>query len=229
MIPMLPTPYYEANGITIYHGDCAQILPFLDPVDLLLTDPPYGIGESSKKNATRARATAKWGNAKPSDYGEYDWDKAPIDYGLITACINKAKTAIIFGGNYYPLPPSSCWLIWDKENGACDFADGEMAWTNMPRAMRIKRHLWNGFCRVGNEDRYHPTQKPCAIMTWCIEQAGDNVETILDPFMGSGTTLVAAKNKGKRCIGIEREEAYCKAAVDRLAQSSLFQFAPNVC
>ena len=214
---MKPTPYYDQDGITIYHGDCAKILPFIDPVDLLLTDPPYGIGESSKKNASRGVL------ASPRDYGEYNWDQTTIDFDLLNGLISKAGISIIFGGNYYPLPPSSCWLIWDKENGANDFADGEMAWTNMRRAMRIKRHLWNGMIRVGHEARHHPTQKPLAVMTWCIEQAGDGIATILDPFMGSGTTLVAAKNQGKRCIGIEREESYCKIAVDRLGQQPLFQ------
>jgi site-specific DNA-methyltransferase (adenine-specific)/modification methylase len=218
---MKPTPFYEKDGITIYHGDCAKILPFLDPVDLLLTDPPYGIGESDKKNASRGKL------AKPRDYGVFNWDKAPISQWLIESCISKAKASIIFGGNYYLMPPSSCWLIWDKENSG-DFADGEMAWTNLDKALRIKRHQWNGFIRVGNEDRYHPTQKPAAVMTWAIQQAGE-VSTILDPFMGSGTTLVAARSQGKRCIGIERELKYCEIAVSRLAQNTLFQIEePNV-
>ena len=219
---MKPVPFYDQDGITIYHGDCAQVLPFLEPVDLLLTDPPYGIGESDKKNSIRGTSSAKWSRGRPRDYGAFDWDKSPIDQWLIDACVNMAKTSIIFGGNYYSMPPSSCWLVWDKENSG-DFSDGEMAWTNMNKAMRIKRHQWNGFIRVGNEARFHPTQKPVAVMSWCIANAGDEVKTVLDPFMGSGTTLIAARVNGKRALGSERELQYCQIAVDRLAQQTLFQ------
>ena len=97
---MKPTPYYDQDGITIYHGDCAQVLPFLDPVDLLLTDPPYGIGENNKKNASRGTSSKKWTRGRPRDYGEYSWDKSPIAQEVIDNCIKKAERAVIFGGNY---------------------------------------------------------------------------------------------------------------------------------
>lgn len=210
-------PYYQDDWCTIYHGDCREILPHLDKVDLVLTDPPYGIGEAAGKNKRRGNlAIAK-------DYGDLTWDDKPVAIDLIQAIIDKAIKAIIFGGNYYPLPPSSCWLIWDKENGTNDFADCELAWTNLQQAVRLRRHQWNGMLRKGQEQRNHPTQKPLDLMKWCIVQADkrEKCELILDPFMGSGTTLVAAKNLNRKSIGIELEEKYCEIAAKRLSQEVL--------
>lgn len=211
-------PYYhdERAGIQIFCGDAREVLPTLEKADLLLTDPPYGIGESNEKNATRINL------ARPRDYGSYDWDRAPISADLLAAVRARCKWQIIFGGNYYDLPPAQCWLVWDKQNGATDFADCELAWTNLKKAVRIKRHMWHGMIRKGNEERYHPTQKPLEVMGWALKQAPDTVQTILDPFMGSGTTLVAAKQLGRKCVGIELNEAYCAIAVQRLQQECLF-------
>jgi DNA modification methylase len=138
---------------------------------------------------------------------------------LRTAVVNKGRRVIWWGGNYYPMPASSCWLVWDKLNTG-NFADCELAWTNLTGAVRIKRHLWNGMIRKQNEARWHPTTKPRELMEWCIEKV-DPADTILDPFMGSGTTLVAAKQLGRKAIGIEIEEKYCEIAVDRLRQGVL--------
>lgn len=208
---------------TLYLGDCREILPTLGGIDAVITDPPYGINENSKKVASRGKL------ATPTDYGSFDWDKDPIDHGLLQDVIGAGKHAIVFGGNYYPMPAASCWLIWDKQNGSNDFADCELAWTNLPKAVRIFRHLWNGMIRAGEEkaqQRVHPTQKPVAVMSWCIEQAG-MPETILDPFMGSGTTGVAAVRLGRKFIGIEREPKYfdiaCKRIEDAQRQTSLFE------
>jgi DNA modification methylase len=109
----------------------------------------------------------------------------------------------MWGGNYYNLPPSSCWLVWDKENTG-DFADCELAWTNLPKAVRIFRHMWNGFLRASERDtrRVHPAQKPVVLMKWCIEQAG-SVRSIIDPFMGSSPVGVAAVQAGIEYVGIE--------------------------
>ena len=210
-------PYYDDGQITIYHGDCREILPTLGPVDLVLTDPPYGIGEAAGKNKSRSKLTIA------QDFGDDAWDDAPIAQDLMACVLAAGSTQIIFGGNYYDLPPTSCWLIWDKENGASDFADCEMAWTNMGKAARLLRWRWAGMLQgdmKAKEYRYHPTQKPVPVMRWCLEQAG-SVMTILDPFMGSGTTLRAAKDLGRKAIGIEIEERYCEAAVKRLAQEVL--------
>lgn len=212
---MAPRPYYDDGQITIYHGDCRDMLPMLEPVDLVLTDPPYGIGEAAGRNKSRSKlATAQ-------DFGVAVWDDAPIDKGLMSVVQAHARTVIIFGGNFYDLPPTSCWLIWDKDNGMSDFADCEMAWTNMSKAIRLIRWRWAGMLQENMKDkdyRWHPTQKPLAVMRWCIQQAPPDTVTILDPFMGSGTTLRAAKDLGRRAIGIEIDERYCEIAVKRLSQ-----------
>ena len=215
---MLPQPYYQDSAVTIYYGDSRQIMPFLGKFDLLLTDPPYGIGESNKKNLSRGKL------AKSRDYGDYQWDSQCVDGWLIELMRSICEKQIIFGGNFYPLPPASCWLIWDKENGENDFADCELAWTNLKKAMRIKRHQWNGMLRKEKEERYHPTQKPLDVIMWAIFHA-EPATTILDPFAGVGTTGRAAKDLGKKATLIEREERYCEVAAKRMAQE-VFDFDP---
>jgi DNA modification methylase len=210
---MKMTPYYDQEGITIYHGDCREILPQLPKVDVLLTDPPYGIGEAAGKNKSRSVI------AKSKDYGNSSWDNATQPDAILQA-VEMARQAVVFGGNYYPLPPSSCWLVWDKENGENDFADCELAWTNLKKAVRLKRHQWHGMIRKGGEPRFHPTQKPLGIIQWAM--GFTEGEIILDPFAGSGTTLVAAKLEGRKAIGIEIEERYCEIAVSRLRQKVMF-------
>ena len=207
-------PYYEEAGITIYCGDCLEVMPELDvEVDLVLTDPPYGIGENHRKNASREKL------AKPRDYGFYNWDRK-VSQSLIESIIKAGRHVCIWGGNFYRVPPSSCWLVWDKQNSG-DFADCEIAWTNYGIAVRLKHHLWNGMIRKGNEARFHPTQKPLAVIKWAIGLCPGSPQSILDPFMGSGTTLVAAKELGRKAIGIEIEEKYCEIAIDRLRQGVL--------
>jgi DNA modification methylase len=210
-------PFYEADGIAIYHGDCADIAPRLGlTFDLLCTDPPYGIGEARGKNASRSKI------AKARDYGVASWDDAPPSQDLIDALREMARSQCIFGGNYFALPPSSCWLVWDKDNGESDFADCELAWTNYKRAVRRKRHRWAGMLQEdmsAKEDRMHPTQKPVPVMSWAIDLCPGHVATVFDPFAGSGTTLVAAKLSGRRAVGIEREERYCEVAAKRCAMT----------
>ena len=212
-------PYYEdaAAGIVIYHGDCREILPMLEPVDLVLTDPPYGIGEARGKNKSRGQL------AKPKDYGVAAWDDAPPARWMFDWLMEISQHQIIFGGNFFGLPASSCWLVWDKDNSG-DFADCELAWTNLKKAVRKLQWRWNGMLQENmgkKEFREHPTQKPLEVMKWAIEQAPSDCQTILDPFMGSGTTLRAAKDLGRKCIGIEIEEKYCEIAVRRLQQEVL--------
>ena len=227
------TPYYSHGGVVIYHSDCMAAMTELAPhygerpFDLLLTDPPYGIGEAAKNHASRGGRTmfgGKRGKPTPStDYGRSDWDNRPANEAVALAR-SLCRSQIIFGGNYYDLPPSSCWLVWDKENGANDFADCELAWTNLKKAVRKLTYRWNGMLQQPGrpkEQRQHPTQKPEAVMLWALTQAPQDVRTVLDPFMGSGTTLVAAKRLGKSCVGIEREERYCEIAARRLSQEAL--------
>lgn len=220
----------QIGEATLYLADCMEVLPTLPKVDAVITDPPYGIGESSKKVASRQRKHV--GNSKAladqRDYGEFSWDTAPPDTALIDAIRERAKWSALFGGNYFDLPPTSCWLVWDKLNGDNDFADCELAWTNWPKAVRRIQWRWNGMIRQGGEDRFHPTQKPVAVMKWVIDLC-PKADTILDPFMGSGTTGVAAVQMGRKFIGIEREPKYFDIACERIAraaaQQSLFDAA----
>jgi hypothetical protein len=140
-----------------------------------------------------------------------EWDTHAPDLGFLLAL---SCPSIIWGGNYFALPPSRCWLSWSKTNVVKTMASMELAWTNFDKPAKE----WRG--KVGTHDTGHPTQKPIELMTWCIDLAGD-VQTILDPFAGSGTTAVAAKSLGRKCVCIEREERYCEIAVKRCAQGYL--------
>lgn len=210
----------EIGLATLYLGDCADILPRLGRFDAVVTDPPYGIDVLNKTykfvNDQPGKCLAK--KRKFEDSGK--WDKTAPSTDLINLLMQISEWQIIFGGNYFELPPTKCWLIWDKENGANDFADGEMAWTNLNKAMRIKRYMWNGMLRANKEPRGdHPTQKPVGIMEWVINHLPAETQTIIDPFMGSGTTGVAAVQMGKTFVGIEREPSYFEIACNRLEQA----------
>lgn len=208
----LPKPYYSHAGITIYHGDCREILPHLPKVDLVLTDPPYGIGADKAGAHSSIRDNPSW--------SAMGWDEGRVDAETTMLIRLHGERCAIWGGNYYAdlLPPSSAWLCWRKPEAETGFslADVELCWTNSEGAARCK--TFNR--RDGN---LHPTQKPVAVMIWTLQQF-PNAQTILDPFMGSGTTLVAAKQLGRRAIGIEIERKYCDIAVERLAQENLFGF-----
>jgi DNA modification methylase len=208
------------GNATLYLGDCMDILPTLPKVDAVITDPPYGINEAAGKNKTRSVM------AVSKDYGDDKWDRAPPSAELISSVLASGQWKALFGGNYFGLPASSCWLVWDKLNGENDFADCELAWTNWPKAVRRLQWRWHGMIRQGNEERYHPTQKPIEVMKWVIELCPKS-ETILDPFMGSGTTGVAAIQLGRKFIGIEREPKYfdiaCKRIEQAVAQGQLFE------
>ena len=208
----------ESDGCIVC-GDCLEVMAGMADgcVDAVVTDPPYGIGEAAGKNKSRGLL------AVSKDFGVETWDDQPVDPDLLALVRGAGRTQIIFGGNYYDLPPTSCWLIWDKENGATDFADCEMAWTNMPKATRLFRWRWQGMLQgdMGKKEfRYHPTQKPMPVMRWCIEQS-HTTGMILDPFMGSGTTLRAAKDLNRKAIGIELEEKYCEIAANRMSQLAM--------
>ena len=200
-IMILPKPYYEEDGITIYHGDCREILPHLEPVDLVLTDPPYGVGFST-------------------------WDKTvPRPQDWLYACIWKARTVFVTPGNGQAvLYPHPTWT---------------MAWFRPGSIQRVKEGTgfshWEPILVYGEnvsqvdarqikavpqpDAEGHPCPKPLELFSWLIEAA--KAQTILDPFMGSGTTLRAAKDLGRKAIGIEIEEKYCAIAVERLRQEVL--------
>jgi site-specific DNA-methyltransferase (adenine-specific) len=212
-------PFYEHGGITIYHGDCRDVLPDVwFGVDLLLTDPPYGVSEACNRKE-RGRSNL----AECNDFPDVFDDHKPFDPSHLLVC----RKAVLFGANHYAdkLPPSPSWMVWDKRDGIAsnDNADCELAWSNLGGPARVFRHLWSGMIKASERDqkRVHPTQKPVALMRWIIQQWTQPGQLVLDPYMGSGPTLIAAKESARRCIGIEIEERYCEIAAKRLSQEVL--------
>jgi DNA modification methylase len=216
------TPYYSDAYVTLYHGDAREVLPQVR-ADLIVTDPPYGIG-ADVRQAQRAGKQHGRAVVASRDYGHSDWDATPPPGWLFGLMLERAPLAVVWGGNYFPLPPARGWLVWDKDNGNNGYADCELAWSNLDTAVRRLRYRWMGMLQepeVERDVREHPTQKPVAVMRWAIQQAPDECASILDPFAGSGTTLRAAKDLGRKAIGIEIEERYCEIAARRMAQEVL--------
>lgn len=223
------------TNIQIIWGDCGEELKqFPDNhFDLILTDPPYGIGESNEKNATRGGRTGFNGEkrkdwVKPTDFGHYEWDKQIPSADTFKEILRVSKNQVIFGGNYFieHLHNSSCWIVWDKDNGSNDFADCELAWTSFKSAVRLFKWRWNGMLQERmnwKEKRLHPTQKPMELFRWIIKKYSNPGDLICDPFMGSGTTPIACNQLGRRCVGIEINDDYCQIAKKRLNQESLLQ------
>ena len=203
----------------LYLGDCREILPHLEGIDAIVTDPPYGIGVDKTMHKQGGTQYGRAAAAK-NHYDLTDWDCKPIPADLMEMIRHSAKWNVIFGGNYYSFPATSCWLVWDKENGDNNFADCELAWTNLPKAVRRIKWMWNGMLRKGGEAREgHPTQKPVGVMQWAIQQIPEPNRTILDPFMGSGTTLIACHKLGRRGIGIEIDPNYFELACSRIRKA----------
>ena len=211
----------------IINADCLDILKKLPDkcIDLVLTDPPYGIGEAAGKNKNRGLL------AKPTDYGNKDWDNKIPKKEYFDEILRISKHAIIFGGNFFVkyLHNSACWLVWDKNNYGTDFADCELAWTNFKSAVRKYRWTWNGMLQedMKNKDiRIHPTQKPLKLFEMILRDYSNENDLILDCFSGSGTTAVAAHNLKRRFICIEKDKEYYDASVERLknAQAQLKLF-----
>lgn len=201
------TPYYDDGQIQIYHGDCRDVLPTLGAGFVLVTDPPYGIKAAKRGAHSSIRDSALWPVSQ--------WDDERQTEVLLSA-LSRCDSAAVWGGNYYSdiLPASAGWLAWVKPEAGTGFslADMELCWTDRAMAARVKHYPR----RDGND---HPTQKPIAVMAWTIGFMPHG--TVLDPFMGSGTTLRAAKDLGRKAIGIEIEERYCEIAAKRLQQAVL--------
>lgn len=199
------TPYFQQDGITLYHGDCREVLPTLGRFDLLLTDPPYGIDVGSMGMGKGAKASA---------FESFNWDKERPD---IQFALQACQDWIVWGGNYFGWQASPCVLIWDKvqEFSGADFELAATSLSGPSKAYRQSRVEAYGRGKV------HPTQKPVGLMKWCLSFAPD-AKTILDPFAGSGTTLLAAKLEGRQAVGIEISERYCEIAANRLRQKVLF-------
>jgi len=194
----------------LWHGDCREILPTLPKCDLILTDPPYGIGRDGKSPSTGSHGGHK-------GYEFMGWDTDPPPAWLFGLMHEKAKNLIIWGANYYPqnLRPSMGWLVWDKGQRISQ-SDCELAYTTLDKALRS---MTLNRAAIAQDGAVHPTQKPVLVMEWSIAQAPNDVVTVCDPFMGSGTTGVAAANTGKTFTGIERERKYFDIACERIARA----------
>lgn len=224
-----------AEGVTLYLGDCREILPTLGKVDAVVTDPPYGLGKKHEGGGGGARST--W---RHSPTEAKAWDMKRPDDDVFRAVLAASDEVIVWGGNYFTdiLPPSMRWLVWDKGLEGFTTSDFEMAWTSQDNACRrIVYSAGNerGFAPKSKEKlefiNAHPTQKPVGVMAWCLGFV-PNAEIVLDPFMGSGTTGVAAVKLGRKFIGIEIEPKYfdiaCKRISDALKQPDMFVESPKL-
>ena len=214
------TPYYQDDAVTIYHGDCREILPALE-FDVIVTDPPYGINYRTSANRSALCASYDWPDIHGDDQPFDPWWLLSLDTPMVC-----------FGANHYAaeLPSSPTWLVWDKLAGLTskrrvgfnDQADVELAWSNLGGPARLFSQRWMGAMKSGEDAatrRRHPTEKPVELMRWVIAQTPPGV--IADPYAGSGSTLRAAKDVGRKAIGIEIEERYCEIAAKRMAQEVL--------
>ena len=210
------------GNATLYLGDCLLIAPMLPAVEAIITDPPYGISVNTARLGTRrGRYVVR---LDTPDFAPVIGDDQPFDPSPWLAY----PKAILWGANHYSdrVPGSPHWLVWDKRcgTGRDDNADCELAWTNLKGPARMHHQLWRGICRQGEENvsrkvfRSHPTQKPIALMRWCIDQAG-GPESILDPYMGSGTTGIAAVTMGKQFFGVEIDDGYFQVACERIEEA----------
>lgn len=222
-------PYYDEDGITIYHGDAAAVLPELPPVDLLLTDPPYGVGLGNHADARETRAGV---GLKKQAYASYD-DTHENFVGqvvpIVAAALAMSARGMVFcaGTNMWDFPRPDCVSAVFLPAG-----QGRTCWGFQNFAHFLlygtAPGLQHGAKNIGlrSTDRAqpngHPCPKPVSWMKWAVELGSSPTDLVLDPFMGSGTTLVAAKQLGRRAIGIELDRDYCDIAIDRLAQRSLF-------
>ena len=189
-------------------GDCLGVMKEMPDksVDLVLTDPPYGININKSSRLSISRG-----------FGHETWDREQPSKEYFNEIFRVSSSQVIWGGNYFNLSATRCFLIWDKQNDERDFADCELAWTSFDSVARIFRK------RPQNMDggKVHPTQKPLALFTWILNKYSNESDLIFDPFLGSGTTVEACKLLHRNFIGIEINPDYCKIAEERLAQGVL--------
>lgn len=215
------------GGQRLILGDCRAVVPLIERPDAVVADPPYGIEFSRGSGGGGFGGKVRY-TSIPDELPVIQGDREPFDPSWILAM---GLPTILWGANHYAdrLPPSSRWLIWDKRRGTAvnDFADCEMAWTNIGGPARVLPHMWNGGLRDSEKGipRVHKTQKAIAVMEWCLGFLPD-ARTILDPFMGSGTTLVACQRLGRMGTGIEIDPEYfdiaCKRVDEAARQKDLF-------
>ena len=210
----------------IHNMDCLEYMKTVPDkyFDLVLTDPPYGIGMDGKVGINGA------GRAK--EYQNKNWDKSTPSKEIFDEIIRVRKNQIIFGANHFidKIPySSSCWLFWDKDNKESFFADGELAWTSFKTAVRVYKFRWHGMLQqdmANKEERHHPTQKPIELFKMILRDYAikNDYTKIFDPFMGSGTTAIACKSLGLDYVGCELDKDYYEIINKRLSQvqGSLF-------
>ena len=211
-------PVVIGNAI-LYYGDCSEIIPHLPPIAAVVTDPPYGIGFAHGGNDNSGIGKGRYATKFAGQ--EIIGDDKPFD----PIPLLSFPVVILWGANHYAdkLPAKSSWLVWDKRAASHhtnDFADCELAWSSSGGVARVFRHHWDGMMKASerNIPREHPTQKPISVMKWSILQTGVS-GTILDPYMGSGTTGIAAHELGLKFIGIEIDKQYFKIACKRIEQA----------
>ncbi len=184
-------------------GNSFEVLPILERFGALVTDPPYGIASIWSKGSEKHG----WGKANSESDKRNEWDGRPLNAVEIAVLLASASQAVIWGGNYFPLPPSRCWLVWSKPERNFSLAEAELAWTNMDAVVRVIDWMRS---ETGRE---HPTQKPVEVMKWSGEKTKGSV---VDPFMGSGTTGVACIKLGRPFTGIEIDPGYFDMACRRI-------------
>lgn len=217
-------PYYEHAGITIYLGDCREILQHLPAPDLVIADPPYGI-DAAVDNARFSGGTVTGPRTAVNARIPVAGDTEPFDPSHLLTF----RRLVLFGANNYSdkLPKSNGWIVWDKRKGLEDMSgwplgEAELAWTNVTGAVRVFRNRWMGLVRDSEQGSFdHPTQKPVALMRWILERWTKRGDLVLDPYLGSGPVLQAAKELSRRAIGIEIHEPYAEIAAKRLSQEVL--------
>lgn len=223
---MSTAPYYQDSAVTIYHGDCREILPRVT-ADLVVTDPPYGMDlDASFANST---PNPKKGIGASRGYADVIGDNAPFEFSDYFSHLKGIREQFWFGADYYRacLPDGGSWLVWDKRVGIEDVdysaSEFELCWSRQKRRRTILRHRWFGLCGTEMQDvrsRVHPCQKSIRLISEILQMVPGWL-VCLDPFMGSGTTLRAAKDLNRKAIGIEIEERYCEIAAKRMAQEVL--------
>ena len=202
-------PFYSLDGITIYNADFNSVLPLLQSTDAIITDPPYGLRKEMKR---------KWhgNNGNTKLHSDNEWD---IKIENIDLLLSKAEQIIIWGGNFYDLPPTDSWIVWDKlqDNRG---SDAELAWAKLnKRGCRVFRmSRIDAYYNKRIFTKEHPHEKPIQLMEFCVAKTSG---VIVDPFMGSGATLIAAKRLGRQAIGIEINKHWCELAVKRLERTKL--------
>lgn len=210
----------------VYNCDCLSYMQSLPDkhFDLCIADPPYGIGECGEKNHSRSKI------AKAKEYAPKNWDFQALPKEYFDEILRVSKRAIIWGANHFisRIPyDSSCWIVWDKENGLNDFADCELAWTNFPTAVRRFKYRWQGMLQENmknKEERIHPTQKPIALYAWILDNYTKEGDKIFEPFLGSGSSRIAAYKKGFDFYACELDKDYYEAQEERFKRECLGEY-----